>query len=687
MHWSEEIARKMIERNPDKDEYVCAAGVSPSGSIHIGNFRDFATPLFVVKALQKQGKKAKLLVSWDEFDRCRKIPANVQAVVGNSYDKYIGCPYVDIPDPWGCHESYAAHFEEEFLKGIEPFGMEFDCRYQAKMYRSGKYTEDIIEAIRKRGEIFEILDSFKTKDADQSDEARKAAHDAEKAAYSPVSIFCPECHTDFTTITAFSEDGTEADYVCRCGHHGHFDFKTDFNCKLGWKVDWAMRWRYEQVDFEPGGKDHAAPTGSYSNSKVISKKIFGYEAPIFQGYEFIGIKGMTGKMSSSSGLNLTPDTLLRLYQPEVLLWLYAKADPTKAFDICFDDGILRQYFEFDKMLTECREGKANELTQDIMNFCHVDGREPVTVPMSLLVQLGSVVNFNVPMLETVFEKIGMPYKEADFRDRLNRAEFWLEQCAPEQVNRLRTTRNWELYGTLDDQAKKTVELLHAYLAKGGYTLDELNTELYAIPKQVYGTDMTDKELKAVQGSFFKTVYRLLIDKEKGPRLYLFLYAIETEKYLGLLDFSYEQTEEERAADAPVVTEEESCCEKPLNADESDRTPDPVLPVKEQVEIDDFAKLDLRVCRVLKAESVRKSHSCLKLTLDDGIGERVIMSSIKEEYTPEQLIGRNIIVIANLKPNRICNVNSQGMLLAATNRACGCQVIFADDSVPAGTQIH
>ncbi len=681
MHWSEEIAQKLIERHPDKEEYVCAAGVSPSGSVHIGNFRDFATPLFVVKALQKKGKKAKLLVSWDEFDRCRKIPANVQAVVGSDYDKYIGCPYVDIPDPWGCHESYAAHFEEEFLKGIEPFGMELDCRYQAEMYRSGKYTKDIIEAIQKRDEIFEILDSFKTKDLSKSEEERRAEHDAEKAAYSPVSIFCPECHTDFTKITAFSEDGTEADYVCRCGHSGHFDFKTNFNCKLGWKVDWAMRWRYEQVDFEPGGKDHAAPTGSYSNSKIISKKIFGYEAPLFQGYEFIGIKGMTGKMSSSSGLNLTPDTLLKLYQPEVLLWLYAKTDPTKAFDICFDDGILRQYFEFDKMLTDCREGKANEITQSIMYNCTVTGRELDTVPMALLVQLGSVVNFNVPMLETVFEKIGTPYKEAQFADRLARAKFWLEQCAPDQVNRLRKTRNFEVYDSLSAEEKKSIELLHAYIAKGGYTLDELNTELYAIPKQVFGTDMTDKELKAIQGTFFKNVYKLLIDKERGPRLYLFLYAIEADQYVGLLDFSYPQTEEEKATDAPA----EECCPV-VEEVEADRTPDPVEPVKEQVTIDDFAKIDLRVCKILKAEGVRKSHSCLKLTLDDGIGERVIMSSIKEEYTPDQLVGKKIIVIANLKPNRICNVNSQGMLLAGTNNACGCKVIFVDDSVPTGTQI-
>ena len=442
-----------------------------------------------------------------------------------------------------------------------------------------------------------------------------------------------------------------------------------------------MRWRYENVDFEPGGKDHAAPTGSYNNSKIISKEIFGHEAPLFQGYEFIGIKGMTGKMSSSSGLNLTPDTLLKLYQPEVLLWLYAKTDPTKAFDICFDDGILRQYFEFDKMLSDCREGKASDLTKDIMYNCSIEGRELATVPMALLVQLGSVVNFNIPMLETVFEKIGTPYREAEFADRLCRAKFWLEQCAPEQVNRLRVTRNFEVYNALDENEKKSVEMLHAYIAKGGYTLDDLNAELYAIPKRIYGTDIGDKELKAVQGSFFKNVYKLLIDKERGPRLYLFLYAIESDKYVHLLDFSYPQTEEEIRLDTP----EEVCCPV-AEAVEEDREPDPVEPVKEQVTIDDFMKIDLRVCEIVKAEGVRKSHSCLKLTLNDGLGERVIMSSIKEEYTPEMLVGKKIIVIANLKPNRICNVNSQGMLLAATNNACGCKVIFVDDSVPVGTQI-
>ena len=162
---------------------------------------------------------------------------------------------------------------------------------------------------------------------------------------------------------------------------------------------------------------------------------------------------------------------------------------------------------------------------------------------------------------------------------------------------------------------------------------------------------------------------------------MFLYAIEADKYVGLLDFSYAQTEEEIAAD--TVCEE---CAPQEEAPEV-READPVEPIKDQVTIDEFAPLDLRVCKILKAEAVRKSHSCLKLTLFDGIGERVIMSSIKEYYSPEDLVGRKIIVFANLKPNRICNVNSQGMLLAATNNACGCKVIFVDDSVPEGTAIH
>ncbi len=670
MHWSDSIADELIRRNPNKEEYVCAAGISPSGSIHIGNFRDIATSLFVVRALERKGKKARLLFSWDEYDRLRKVPVNV-AKVTEGFETYIGYPYVDVPNPFETeHKTYAEYFENEFEQSIEKFGITLDYRHQAEMYRSGKYKEHVLTALDKRAEIFDILDSFRTQDAVEG----------EKEAYYPVSIYCKECHRDTTKILSYDDATKVAEYECKCGHHGQFDFNKDTDCKLAWKIDWPMRWMYEQVDFEPGGKDHAAPGGSYDTSRVIAKKIFGIEAPLFKGYEFIGIRGTTGKMSGSSGLNMTPETLLKIYQPEILLWLYARVETNKAFDLCFDDGILRQYFEFDKQYTDLREGKADDYVKSIMESCLLTDREIKTVPMGLLVQLGSIVDFNVPMLETVFEKIGQPYKYEDFSERLELARYWLENCSPENANKLIPYRNWEVYEALSDDEKKEISILHEYLKNEKYNLDELNTKLYDVPKMVFGADNPD--LKKLQGEFFKSVYKLLLNKEKGPRLYLFLYAIELERYIDLLDFSTPKTEEEQVPISELNKKPEVEKKKIEYGD-----PDPVAPVLEPVNLEAFDKIDLRVCKIVKCQEIRKSHSCYKLTLNDGLKERVIVSSIKDYYTAEELVGKKIIVVANLEPTRITGVTSEGMLIAATNNACGCQVIFVDDMVPEGTRIH
>ena len=166
MYWADKLAEEIVRRKPNKEEYVCAAGISPSGSVHIGNFRDIATSYFVCLALRRMGKKAKLLFSWDEFDRLRKVPKNVSDYLGdNSFEKYIGCPYVDIPDPFGKDESYAAHFEKEFMASVKRFGIEMEYRYQAKEYRSGRYAEHVVFALKNRKKIFDILDSHRTQDA------------------------------------------------------------------------------------------------------------------------------------------------------------------------------------------------------------------------------------------------------------------------------------------------------------------------------------------------------------------------------------------------------------------------------------------------------------------------------------------------------------------------------------------
>ena len=111
MHWAERIAEELINENPLKEEFLCVAGTSPSGSVHIGNFRDVATPLFVVEALKRKGKKARLMLSWDEFDRLRKVPKNIAAIAPD-FEKYIGMPYCMIPDPHGKYSSFAEYNEK-----------------------------------------------------------------------------------------------------------------------------------------------------------------------------------------------------------------------------------------------------------------------------------------------------------------------------------------------------------------------------------------------------------------------------------------------------------------------------------------------------------------------------------------------------------------------------------------------
>ena len=107
----------------------------------------------------------------------------------------------------------------------------------------------------------------------------------------------------------------------------------------------------------------------------------------------------------------------------------------------------------------------------------------------------------------------------------------------------------------------------------------------------------------------------------------------------------------------------------------------------QIGIDDFAKVELRVAKIIDCEPVKKAKKLLKLTLDDGEGERIVASGIAKYYTPDELKGKKIILVANLKPAVLCGVESCGMILASDDGEGGVKVIFVDDSIPTGCKIR
>lgn len=111
------------------------------------------------------------------------------------------------------------------------------------------------------------------------------------------------------------------------------------------------------------------------------------------------------------------------------------------------------------------------------------------------------------------------------------------------------------------------------------------------------------------------------------------------------------------------------------------------PIADEITIDDFAKVDLRVALVKDCEKVKKSKKLLCLQLDDGFGGRQVVSGIAAWYKPEDLIGKKVVIVANLKPVKLCGVESNGMICAADTPDGAASVIFPDQDLPCGAKLR
>ena len=106
-HWADYAARATSSAHPDREVIVVAAGITPSGVVHIGNFREVMTVDLVSRALRDRGRNVRFIYSWDDFDVFRKVPANMPQQ--DLLRQNLGRSIVDVPDPHGDHETYADH--------------------------------------------------------------------------------------------------------------------------------------------------------------------------------------------------------------------------------------------------------------------------------------------------------------------------------------------------------------------------------------------------------------------------------------------------------------------------------------------------------------------------------------------------------------------------------------------------
>ena len=517
MNWAREIASKVIEERPNEDVYTVASGISPSGFIHIGNFREFVTVHFVAHELKKLGKNVRFIHSFDDFDRYRKAPLNIDS----SYSNYIGMPLSALPNPFG-EGSYAEYFEQKFIDEMADLGIGAEWLSQAKEYKSGRYNQYIKLALDKRGEIFDILSNFKTQELTEDD----------KKNYYPISVYCTECGKDFTKVTRYDGTTNEIDYTCDCGHSGTLILDDTGNIKLAWKIDWPMRWMVERVIFEPGGKDHSAPNSSYASGSVLVRDIFGFEPPVYAPYNFIGIKGGGDKMSSSTGNVLTISDLLKVYDKYLILWFYAKYSPNTQFDISLDNDVIRYYSEFDRFVKAYYEGTLDEKNKEILSLIDVP-EDYLNYPgFNNLATFLPMVSYDVEKLKSLLAKDGIDCESKYFYERLERAKYWVETYGVDYQIKLLEDKNEAYYVTLTDEEKNWVAKTIDIMDKEYNNSEDLQTELYAVCKNGI---LVDAELKNAQKRYFQILYNMLLGLDKGPKLGLFLSAISSDTIKKLLN--------------------------------------------------------------------------------------------------------------------------------------------------------
>ncbi len=487
--WADAIADRIIKGKKGKKEYVCASGITPSGTIHIGNFREVITTDLVVKALRAKGKKVRFIYSWDDYDRFRKVPANIQ----KDYAKYIGMALSEIPSPFEKNKSYAQHFEEEFEKELKKVGIKPEFIKQNIMNKKCKYAAMIKTAIEKKNEIMKILNKYRKEPLGKD--------------WWPVTIYCSKCKRDSTKV--IDAKGYIVEYECKCGFKEKIDIRKKGIVKTVWRVDWPMRWKYEGVDFEPGGIDHSVYGGSFTTSKEIVKEIYSGEIPLYVFYDWVKVKG--GKeFSSSTGNVLTVEDIEAVYEPEIVRYLFVGTKPKTGFQISFDNDVIKIYEDYDELERKYYEKKVNPREKRVYELCQIKLSKKKLEKISFrhlitLVQAGKLKGLN---------------KESRFR--AEKVRSWLDKYAGEDM---RFKIQEKINVKLNEKEKSALVQLKKILKKKEYSEEVLFNEFYKICEK----------LKMKNTEFFDVAYRVIINKKKGPRLAALILTVGQNKIIKLLE--------------------------------------------------------------------------------------------------------------------------------------------------------
>jgi len=510
--WLDKWARKIVEREKKLKRGLkvlrTESGIGASGIPHIGSFGDVVRQFGVTLALRDLGFKSEVIAYSDDRDGLRKVPSGMP----DWLEKYIGAPVSNIPDPFGkCHASFGQHMTSQLLDALDKAGIDYNFNSGSENYRKGILDKEIEKILKNADRIGKIIKKMVGQEKY-----------VEALPYFPV---CEECGKIYTTraykllpgehkilyvcdqsFTGMNSNTGKKILVSGCGHKGEAIYLKGEG-KLSWKVEFAARWSALKIVFEAHGKDIL---DSVKVNDIICSEILNWEPPLHFMYEMFLEKGGK-KISKSFGGVFTPQMWFRYGSPvSCILLMFKRSGTIREINVNDIPTYMREvdkledvYFGKEKLDNLRDEFNSKRLFEFINKL-----KPPQTlsehIPYDYLVELASVtpeknkLDFVIQkLLETGhISKVNEKIKK-EIKKRFAYAENWFNDFVkPEEVE-------VELSKDEKSAIKELIEEIEK--EKDG---EKLQNRIFEVAKS--------HKIKPTK--FFKLIYRIILNQNRGPRL-------------------------------------------------------------------------------------------------------------------------------------------------------------------------
>jgi lysyl-tRNA synthetase class 1 len=515
--WPFEEARKIVARlkKKPKDEVIFETGYGPSGLPHIGTFGEVARTTMVrhaFRVLTDDKIKTRLIAFSDDMDGLRKVPDNVPNK--DMVAQHLGKPLTLVPDPFGTHDSFAAHNNARLRAFLDQFGFDYEFMSATACYTSGRFDTALLTMLKHFEEVMAVM--------------LPSLREERAQTYSPFLPIDPKTGI-VLQVPVVEHDAKAGTITYENDGERVTTLVTGGRCKLQWKPDWAMRWVALGVDYEMAGKDLI---DSVKLSSQICRVLGGMPPEGFNYELFLDENGQ--KISKSKGNGLTIEEWLRYASPESLS-LFMYREPKAAKRLYFD-VIPRHVDEYLQYLDSYpRLGTKERLGNPVW---HIHGGNPPVpdnpVPFAMLLSL--VTASNAANADTLWGFIGRyrPDVTKETNPRLAAlvdyaVNYYRDFVAPKKQFREPSPAERKALTDLRDALSQL---------PADVSPENIQDVVYEIGRREPFLDEKKKGKDGKPGvslDWFNMLYQVLLGQEKGPRFGSFVAAYGIQNTVDMID--------------------------------------------------------------------------------------------------------------------------------------------------------